>query len=80
MSTVTHIGGYMYGDGEYVVSFHNVNSMGSPLKATILAPGGKTYEWVGTQTDKPSVKLASEILASVHVHETMTPGGEMRTQ
>lgn len=56
----THIGGRMYGDGEYVVDFHV--SEHSPLSATVLGPGPITsvkYE----QGVKPSVDVARRTIA-----------------
>jgi hypothetical protein len=63
--TVNSLGGTMYGDGEFVVNFENVNSDQAPMVATVMA-GDDGYT-VGPFADfeRPSVLLASQIIARV---------------
>lgn len=62
---VNHLGGRMYGDGEYVVEFH-VSSV-APLSATVLGPGalrGVTF----SEGVKPSIDVARRTIALARVH------------
>lgn len=67
---VSHIGGRMYGDGEYVVQFENVGSMQAPLAACVISPNGMYTLSLG-QLQRPSVKLAAEIIARVRADEAV---------
>lgn len=57
---VSHLGGKMYGDGEYVVEFENVGSMQAPLVACVLTPGGHGYSM--KVEGLPAGKRAAEIV------------------
>jgi hypothetical protein len=63
MTKTTHIGGTMYGDGEYVVTFRGGGTSLAPLSATIL--GGRDFFSYdrGECGDRPSVKLAATLIA-----------------
>jgi hypothetical protein len=66
MTKTTYIGGTMYGDGEIVVDFSNVDSQHAPLEAHVLTPSGAGYR-VGpfAAGERPSVKLAASIIGRV---------------
>ena len=65
----THIGGHMYGDGEYVVEFSNVSGM-APLRASvIIIATGRIYNAEFDLGSKASVKLAAQVIAQVRREE-----------
>ena len=66
---VSHVGGSMYGDGEYVVEFRNASSFLVPLSADVMTPSGKLYEVTMSLGDKPSVATARSIIAQVRARE-----------
>ena len=69
LDRVTHIGGDMYGDGEYVVEFRKTNSFLAPLSADVMTPSGKVYEATFGLGDKANVKLATVVINQVKLRE-----------
>lgn len=67
---MNHLGGAMYGDGDYVIEFENVGSAFAPMVATVLSPKGLGYT-VGPFADhqRPTVLLAAQIIARVRADE-----------
>jgi hypothetical protein len=64
VAKVTHIGGRMYGDGEYVVEF----TSSTPLKATVLGPGlsgGFAEVTFAPSETKPTLGLAAQAIGSI---------------
>jgi hypothetical protein len=66
--TTTYIGGRMYGDGEYVLEFENVDSRLAPMVAAVISPSGHGYT-LGPLYERPSVKLAGALIARVRRDE-----------
>jgi hypothetical protein len=65
MATVNYLGGYMYGDGEYIVEFKNVQSFLAPMAALVITPDRQMYE-VGFQLGtKMSVKTAEAVILRI---------------
>jgi len=65
---ISHLGGSMYGDGEVVVEFENVDSAQAPMTATVLTPGRHgayldAYRIANLQSKRPSVKLAAHVIS-----------------
>jgi hypothetical protein len=69
MTTTHHIGNYMYGDGEYIVEFSNVDSMGAPMKAAILTPSGRIYNAEYGFGEKAGRELAAATIDQVRARE-----------
>jgi len=65
----TFIGDRMYGDGEIVVEFENVGASWAPLAAIAFAPSGRSYSCTFGLGQKPSMKLAAQVVASVRLAE-----------
>jgi hypothetical protein len=65
---VNHLGGHMYGDGEYVVDFENVGSTQAPLVATVLSPTGHGYT-LDVRGLNPNVEAARIIIGWVRADE-----------
>ncbi len=65
--SVNALGGTMYGDGEFVVDFENVNTDFAPMVACVCVREDGAGYTLGPFADneRPSVQLASQIIARV---------------
>lgn len=64
---MNHLGGNMYGDGDFVVEFSSFDASWSPMKAHVVGDGIDGVATVEFQwgTGKPSCKLALETVRAV---------------
>lgn len=67
---VNHLGGTLYGDGEYVVAFENATN-NRPLTATVFSPTGHSYTitFLFGEETRGSVKLARKVIKNVRADE-----------